>query len=477
MTESTRQSVLFAEPFSKPVTAQFDADDQSSDGGLVLLGALDRGIGLTGRLAGWLRDGREPLKVRHGIPELFRQRVFGIAAGYADGNDAAIVGNDPVMKEVCGREASDDEALASQPTLSRFENAWVKGKSGSRLSRARDLVRMGRELEDFVIERHKKRLGRRPKLVTIDLDPTDDPTHGQQAFTFFNGHYGSWCYLPLLGFLTFNNEVEQYLCVSRLRPGNATATRNAFPTLKRLVAKLRQAFPAATIRVRLDGGFACPRTFALLEELGVEYIVGLPGNKRLDRIAGRFRGMARKLHKASGETAVVFGEFLYRPKKKAKKKPWLSWPRRRRVVVKAQVVATLPGSTPRDNPRYVVTNMKLAPEAVYDIYRGRGDSENRIKELHHGLELDRTSCSGFLGNQLRVLATAAAYVLFQELRLRLRRTELARAQVTTLRDRLLKIGARVVVSVRRLVLHLPAAYPWKELWRVAACAVGAAALG
>jgi hypothetical protein len=475
MAESTRQSVLFAEGFSKPVTAQFDADDQSSDGGLVLLGALDRGIGLTGRLAKCLLDPREPLKVRHGIPELFRQRVFGIAAGYADGNDAAVVGDDPVMKEVCGRKASG-EALASQPTLSRFENAFVKGKSTSRLSRARELVRMGHELEDFVIERHKKRLGRRAKLLTIDLDPTDDPTHGQQAFTFFNGHYDSWCYLPLLGFLTFNNEPEQFLCESRLRPGNATATRNAFPVLKRLVAKLRQAFPAATIRVRLDGGFACPRTFALLEELGVEYVVGLSGNKRLDRIAGPFRGKARKLHTASGETAVVFGEVLYRPKKKAKKKPWLSWPRRRRVVVKAQVV-TQHGSEPRDNPRYVVTNMKQPPEAVYDVYRERGDSENRIKELHHGLELDRTSCSGFLANQFRVLATAAAYVLFQELRLRMRRTELARATVSTLRDRLLKIGARVVGSVRRLVLHFPAAHPWKELWRAAACSVGGAALG
>ena len=473
MAESTRQSVLFAEAFSKPLTTQFDADDQSSDGGLVLLGALDRGIGLTGRLAKWLRERREPFKVQHGIPELFRQRVFGIAAGYADGNDAAVVGGDPVMKEVCGRSANG-EALASQPTLSRFENAWVKGKSASRIARARELVCLGRELEDFVIERHQKRLGRRAKLVTIDLDPTDDPTHGQQAFTFFNGHYGSWCYLPLLGFLTFNNEVEQYLCVSRLRPGNATATRNAFPTLKRLVAKLREAFPAATIRVRLDGGFACPRTFALLDELCVEYVVGLPGNKRLEKIAGPFRGKARALHKASGETAVVFGDFLYRPKKKSKKKPWLSWPRRRRVVVKAQVVATLPGSKPRDNPRYVVTNMKLPPETVYEVYRGRGDSENRIKELHHGLELDRTSCSGFLANQLRVLATAAAYVLFQELRFRLKRTELARAQVSTLRDRLLKIGARVVVSFRRRVLHLPAAYPWKDLWCTAACAVGAA---
>ena len=471
MAESTRQSVLFGDAFSKPLTVAFDGDMQSSDGGLVLLGALDRGIGLSARLVRLLTDPRESLKVRHGIPELFRQRVFSIAAGYADCNDAAVVGNDPVLKEVCGRGV-DGAALASQPTLSRFENAWVEGKHANRLARARELVRMGREFEDFVVEQHRKRLGRRAKLVTIDLDPTDDPTHGQQAFTFFNGHYDTWCYLPLLGFLTFNNEPDQFLCVSRLRPGNATAPRNSFPVLRRLVAKLRAAFPKATIRVRLDGGFACPRTFALLEELGVEYVVGLPGNKRLDRLAGRLRRDARVLQKASGKAEQVFGETLYRPKKKSKKKPWLSWPRRRRVVVKAEVV-TIFGSDPRDNTRYVVTNMKLRPEAIYEIYRVRGESENRIKELHHGLEFDRTSCSGFLGNQLRLLATATAYVLFQELRLRMSRTELARAQVSMLRDRLLKIGARVFKSVRRIVLHFPAAYPWQDLWRAVACKVGA----
>ena len=466
------QSVMFAAGFSKPLTVKFDGDSQSSDGGLVLLGALDRGIGLSERLVRCLVDPREPLKVRHGIAELFRQRVFSIAAGYADCNDAAVIGDDPVLKEVCGRGV-DGEPLASQSTLSRFENAWVKGKKANRLKRAREVAVMARELEDFVVEHHRKRLGRRTKLVTIDLDPTDDPTHGQQAFTFFNGHYDTWCYLPLLGFLTFNDEREQFLCVSRLRPGNATAVRNAFPVMRRLVEKLRRAFPKATIRVRLDGGFACPRTFALLEELGVEYVVGLPGNKRLDKLAGRFRREARELHKASGLAAQVFGEVLYRPKKKSKKKPWLSWPRRRRVVVKAQVV-TLAGSDPRDNPRYVVTNMKLRPEAIYGIYRGRGDSENRIEELHHGLEFDRTSCSGFLGNQLRLLATATAYVLFQELRLRAKGTELGRAQVSTLRLRLLKIGARVVQSVRRIVLHFPAAYPWQELWRSVAGEIGAA---
>jgi hypothetical protein len=375
------------------------------------------------------------------------------------------------MKEVCGRSAGGAR-LASQSTLSRFENAFVVGKRKSRFARGRELVAAARELEDFVIERHARRLGRKTRLVTIDLDPTDDPTHGQQAFSFFNGHYGSWCYLPLLGFVTFDDEPEQFLFHARLRPGNATAVRGAFPLLRRVVPKLRRAFPKATIRVRLDGGFACPQTFAILEDLGVEYVVGLPGNKRLDRAAGGFQGEARRRAKASGKTEQVFAAILYRPKPKSKKKPWLSWPRRRRVVVKAEVVL-LDGRDPRDNPRYVVTNLERPPEAVYQIYRGRGESENRIKELHHGLELDRTSDSNFLANQLRVLATATAYVLFQELRLRVRRTEFARAQVSTLRQRLLKIGARVVESVRRLVLHLPAAFPWRDTWRAVAHAAGA----
>jgi hypothetical protein len=473
MAQSTRQSVLFEEGFSKPLTVKFDGERQSSDGGLILLGALDRGIGLTERLVGFFADPRERTRVQHEIEDLFRQRVFSIAAGYADCNDAAVVGNDPVMKEVCGRGANG-APLASQPTLSRFENAWLRGKGGkSRLGRGRELVAMARALEDHVIERHAKRRGRKTKLVTIDLDPTDDPTHGQQTFAFFNGHYDSWCFLPLLGFLSFDDEPEQFLFAARLRPGNASATRAAFPLLRRVVKKLRQAFPKAKIRVRLDGGFACPRLFAILEELGVEYVVGIGGNARLDRLAAPFRREARTRAAASGKSEQVFGEVLYRPKKKSKKKPWLSWPHRRRVVVKAEVV-TLPGSQPRDNPRYVVTNLGLKPEAVYEIYRGRGDSENRIKELHHGLELDRTSCSGFLANQLRVVATAIAYVLFQEMRLRAHRTELARAQVSTLRERLLKIGARVVKSSRRVVLHFPAAYPWQELWRTIAREAGAA---
>lgn len=418
----------------------------------MLLAALDAGVGLTGRLAARLGDRRQFVKVRHYYGEMFRQRVFGIAMGYEDGNDAARIANDPVFKEACGREAVRGERLASQPSLSRFENAIT----------GRDLVSMGRELEDFVIERHAKRLGRKARVVTIDLDGTEDPTHGQQPFAFFNGFYDSWCYLPSLGFLSFDDEPEQFLFHARLRPGTAKGWRAVLPLLYRTVPKLKESFPKARIRVRLDAGFACPRMFELLEELGVEYVVAMAGNTRLLAAVEPFLAKARVANKASGESERVYGEVSYAAE---------TWPHERRVVVKAEVLA---GEPPRDNPRFTVTNSRRGAQFVYeDFYCARGDSENRIKELQRELALGRTSCSSFLANQLRVLEAATAYVLYQELRLRVRRTELGRAQVGTIRVRLLKVAVTVVQSVRRLVFHFPAAYPWKDLWQRVALAVGA----
>jgi hypothetical protein len=453
MVESTRQSVLFGNALTKPAVARFDGEAQSSDGGLVLLGAVDRALGLTERLAATLVDDRQRAKVVHTYREMFRERVFAIAAGYPDTNDAKRLAADPLLKEVCGRHALSGEDLASQPTLSRFENA-VTG---------RELVALTRELEDLVVARHRKRKGKKARLITIDLDSTDDPTHGQQAFSFFSGFYDTWCFLPLLGFLSFDDEPEQFLFHARLRPGNSRNWRTMYPLLRRVVPKLREAFPRARVRVRLDAGFARAETFELLEQLGLEYVVAVQGNKRLLEQAEPLLASARKAVAKTGQTAQVFGEVTYKSD---------TWDRERRVVVKAEV---LEGDAPKDNPRFVVTNIRHGPERLYKkTYCARGESENRIKELH-ALELGRTSCSRFLPNALRVLCVAAAYVLYQELRLRSARTELARAQVPTIRERLVKIGARVVESVRRLVLHFPAAYPWQPLWRATALAVGAEA--
>ena len=384
---------------------------------------------------------------------MLRQRVFGLAGGYADCNDAARLGEDVIHKLMVGRDPIDGAALASQPTLSRFENGVGR----------RELIAMGHVLAATVIEQHRRRLKGRVTRITIDLDPTDDPTHGQQEFTFFNGHYDTWCYLPLVATVTFNAEAEQFAVAAVLRPGNAPAHRGARGLLRRLLRQLRAVFPPAVFRVRLDGGFASPQLFEFLEREQVEYVVAMASNARLEKRARRLMGQARVRSRASGQTEHLYGETRYAARK---------WTRRRRVIIKAEVVRH-PGRAPKNNPRFVVTNLLDAPETVYQLCCQRGDVENRLKELHHGLELDRTSCTRFLANQFRVLLTLAAYILFQELRRRAAGTDCADAQVTTLRERLLKLAVWVERSVRRVVLHFPMTCPWLSTWRRIALVVGA----
>ena len=403
------QTVLFPDLFDKPLVATFDRQHASSDGGAVLLKAAERVYGLVAGFARCLVDRRELGKIRHTLTELLGQRIFGIACGHPDGNDADHLADDPIHKLLLGRA----------------------------------------------------------RRITIDLDPTDDATHGAQQLTFFNGHYDSWCYLPLLAFLTFDKEREQYLCAAVLRPGNVPATRGTVGVLCRLLPLLRQAFPQARFLVRLDGGFATPEIFDFLDaEPRLDYVVAMAKNAVLRRHAEPALLVAQAQIAASGQTAHVYTDTRYRAR---------TWDRDRRVVIKAEVVR-LGDREPRDNPRFVVTNLRQTPRFIYEkVYCARGDIENRIKELLDGLQIDRTSCCRFWANQLRVLLTAAAYVLMQELRLRAARTACARAQVTWLRDRLLKLGAHVVGSVRRVVLHLPTATPDLHAWRHIALALGARA--
>ena len=438
---------------AKPIVASFDVPHASSEGGAVLLKAVDDKLGLTERLAACLIDRRQPAKVEHELIELVRQRVYGIACGYADGNDAARLAHDPIHKLLLERDPLDGAALGSQPTLSRFENAVG----------LREVVAMGQVLADTVIAQHQRRLQGRAERITIDLDPTVDPTHGQQPLTFFNGHYDTACYLPLVATLTFNAEPTQYLVGIVLRPGNSTATHGAIGRLRALFAQLRAAFPAARLRVRLDGGFTGNPLFDFLESEGVEYVVGLASNARLDKRVRRLLGRARMASKVSSQSERMYGETRYAAKK---------WSHKRRVIMKAEVVR-YPGRAPRDNPRFVVTNLPDPPPTVYEIYCGRGDMENRIKELKEGLGLDRTSCARFLANQVRVLLTGAAYLLYQTLQQHAGGTACAGAQVSTLRERLIKLAVWVERSVRRIVLHLPATFPWLTTWRRLALAVGA----
>jgi len=453
--DSTRQTVLFSDLPGKPVVAKFDQPHASSDGGAILLQACDRHVGVSEALIGGIDDRRQSGKIRHAIGELLRQRLYAIGCGYPDGNDASRLGSDPIQKLLCGRDPVRGEDLASQPTLSRFENAFTRA----------DLYRMGIALAATVIERHRRRLKRKVKRITIDLDPTDDPTHGAQQLTFFNGHYDTWCYLPVAGFLTFNEEPDQYLFAYLLRPGNAGAAVGALGILSRLLPRLRAVFPRARLRVRLDGGFAAAAIFAFLEREGLEYVVAMAKNKVLKRRAARLMGTARRRSRETSQTAHVYGECRYAAG---------TWPERRRVIIKAEVVRH-PGREPKDNPRFVVTNLQHSPRHLYQaIYCARGEIENRIKELHHGLEIDRTSCTRFLANQLRGLLTAGAYVLYQELRLRAARTAFRSAQVSTLREHLMKLGAWVESSVRRIVLHLPACCAHRHDWQIIARNLGAA---
>ena len=454
-TETIPQPVLFPNLYDRPLVVLFDQPHASSDGGAVLLTAAERRYGLIDGFARCLVDDRQPGKIRHTLRDLLAQRIFGLACGYPDANDADRLADDPIQKLLLGRDPIVGEALASQPTISRFENGAA----------SQALYEMGYTLATSVVDRHQRRLHGRARRITIDLDPTDDPTHGAQQLTFFNGHYDSWCYLPLLAFVTFDDEVEQYLCAAVLRPGNAPATRGALGVLRRLLGLLRSAFPRARYLVRLDGGYATPAVLDALDaEPGLDYVVAMAENAVLTRRAASAMAEARAQSEASGQTEHVYLDTDYAAG---------TWARERRVVIKAEVVR-LPGRTPRDNARFVITTLRQSPRFVYeDVYCARGDIENRIKELHEGLHLDRTSCCRFWANQLRVLLTAAAYVLMQELRLRAARTACARAQVTTLRERLLKLGVQVVSSVRRIVLHLPSSTPFRDAWCHIARALGA----
>jgi hypothetical protein len=439
--------------FDKRVVVKFDAEHASSDGGAVLLKAIDRQLGVTEAVASCLQDRRQPGKVQHELVDLVRQRIFGLICGYPDCNDAARLADDAIHKFLLDRDPLTGLALASQPTLSRFEN--TVGPLA--------LTRLGHALADLVIGQHCARRRGRTRLITIDVDPTDDPTHGQQEFAFFNGHYDTWCYLPLLGFVSFDDEPEQYLLLALLRPGTSPAKRGAINRLRTLFGKLRAAFPGVRLRVRLDAGFAGEDVLSFLEAEAVEYVVAIASNARLEKRARRLMGKARMRSKASGETEHVFGETRYAAR---------PWKRKRRIVIKAEVVRH-PGRAPKDNPRFLVTNLPHTPTHVYTLYRQRGDVENRIKELKDGLALDRLSCSRFLGNQFRLLLTVAAYILVQALRLHAAGTACERAQATTLRERLLKVAVWVRRSVRRLVLHFPTSFPWQPEWRRLACAVGA----
>jgi hypothetical protein len=449
---------MFSTLSAQPVHAVFDEPDTTSDGGALLVKAADQRLGLTEALAACLEDARAAERIDHTLHDLLRQRIYGLALGYEDANDAARVGNDPMHKLLLDRDPLSGAPLASQPTLSRFENGVDM----------RALLVLGNRLADTVLDRlQARRRGRPPGLITIDLDPTCDATHGRQQLSFFHGHYDTWCYLPSLGFVTLNDEPESFLVAAVLRSGRAPDKEGAIGILRRLIAKVRSRFPHSRVRVRLDAGFMAPEVLDFLDEAGVEYVVGYANNPLLAQKCAAWIDEAQRRCEECGHPIQVFGELAYSAK------TWKG--KARRLIVKAEVVEAL-GREPKPNLRIVVTNLRHKPENLYALYCQRGDIENRVKELKAGVALDRTSCTDFWANQLRVLMAAAAFAILQELRTRLQGTGLARAQVERLRLCLLRIGARIERSVRRIIVHLAAAHPWQPPWTKAAVALGASRL-
>lgn len=431
----------------KQIVGGFDGGDISSDGGLMLVSLADQRLGLTGRMAGVIHDRRDPSKVRHQLSEMFAQRVYQISLGYEDCNDADDLRRDPVLKTSIGRLPKSGHHLASQPTLSRFENVVTRTQ----------LRRMAEVVVDLFVERH---IAEPPSQIILDFDATDDETHGQQQFAEFHGYYDEHCYLPLLVTAKADGEPEQLL-VALLRHGRAAASECALAVLRRLVARLRQAFPDTSIVFRADGGFAVPEIYEWCEtqDPPVGYVIGLPQNSRLLELAQPYVRRAEAAYEETGEKVRLLHDVQYAAK---------TWSHERRVVVKAE--HTEEGA----NVRFVVTNLALEAEAAYDLFALRGEMENRIKELKNDLAIDRTSCHRFIANQFRVLLHAAAFVLLDYLRSHLSDTPLAEAQVCTLQRRFLKLGVRVKETVRKVWLQFASSFPLQDVWLLLAERLGAA---
>ena len=426
--------LVFPSVGNREIVARFDGGDLTSDAGVLLVAQADRKLGLTKAMAQVVVDRRQSSKVRHRFEEVLSERVYAIACGYEDANDLDRLKDDPALKVACGRRPHSQPALASQPTISRLENA-VNSK---------DLLRMALAMGKRVIAQ----LPGDTREVVLDVDATDDPCHGQQEFEFFNGYYDNHCYLPLLLHVT-GPDGKQRLLASLLRPGNASYKDGLFGMLGRAVVLLRDRFPQVRIILRADAGFGYADTLAFCESQKLSYVLGLRSNKRLSVLSTAVQIDTCLKYKWEGDGCVEYGEFEYKAG---------SWPHLRRVIVKAEITQC------KLNPRYIVTNMKETPEQAYRYYCQRGDRENRIKELKLDLSSGRTSCHRFMANQLRLLMHTAACVLLYTLQEAAAGTQWVTAQAGTLRLRVLKVAARVVESCRKIWFHLASSYVDKRTW-------------
>jgi hypothetical protein len=437
--------------------AAFDGGAITSDAGALLLGAADRAIKLTARLAACFDDTRRQHLVEHEVATLLAQRVFGIALGYEDLNDHDELRHDPMMAVLAGKLAArreDCAPVAGKSTLNRLELSRLQPTRYHKISH--NPIAIKRLLVDLFLDAHE----RPPQQIILDLDATDDPVHGEQEGRFFHGYYNCYCYLPLYVFC------GRHLLAAKLRPASMDAAAGAAQEMARIVAQIRRRWPHVHILVRADSGFARDELMAWCEANGVHFLLGLQKNDRLVAEIADELAQAEAKSRRTGKPARYFKDFLWTTRR--------SWSRVRRVVGKAEFTAD------EANPRFVVTSLKRAkcrPKYLYEkLYCARGDMENRIKECQLDLYADRTSTATMRANQLRLWLASFAYVLLCAVRrIGLHHTPFASASCGTIRLKLLKIGAIVRVSVRRIKIAMASSCPAAEAWGCAAIRLNAAA--
>lgn len=454
-TECNQQSFSFHPLARREVVARFDGGEITSDGGGLLLRVVEQRTGILKQFAGCFIDRRDPSRIEHTVQELVCQRVYALALGYEDLNDHDQLRSDPLLAVLSGKDdvrgesrhrAQDrGKALAGKSTLNRLELTGAVVEETERYKKiVMDEAAVDRLLVDVFVRSHPEP----PTQIVLDLDSTDDPLYGRQEGRFFHGYYGSYCYLPLYIFAG-----EALLC-ARLRPSNIDAAAGSVEELDRIVGQIRAAWPAVKICIRADSGFCRDAILAWCEEKGVDYVIGFAKNERLKELVREPLDEAARRFEQTGEPARVFTEFSYRTRE--------SWSRARRVVAKAEHLEK--GS----NPRFVVTSYTAeqwpARELYETLYCARGDMENRIKE-QLCLFSDRTSTAWMRSNQIRLYFSSIAYLLMQALRqLGLKGTVLAQAQCDTIRLKLLKIGALIRITVRKVWFSLASGYPYAELF-------------
>jgi hypothetical protein len=439
------------------VLACFDGGRITSDAGALLLRQVDSHFRFLEQFAACFTDHRDPELIEHSALDLLKQRVYGICLGYEDLNDHDRLRFDPLLATAIGKtdplgdervhEIDRGKPLAGKSTLNRLELTPVGADEESRYKK---VVGHLSRIEDFLVDVFRQQHPTPPKRIVLDLDSTDDPLHGQQLGRFFHGYYGHYCYLPLYIFC------GDHPLAAVLRPSNIDASAGSLEHVQRIVRRLRERWPDVAIVLRADSGFCREPIMRWCEANGVDYLFGLAKNQRLLRAIGREMHQAKEAFQLTGRPARVFKDFEYRTHK--------SWSRARRVVGKAEHLAG-----DKANPRFVVTSLSpeaLAAPALYEEeYCARGDMENRIKEQQLELFADRLSCETMRANQLRLYFATVAYVLMRALReYGLKDTPLAKAQCGTIRVKLFKIGARVTVSVRRVLVSLSESYPFQELF-------------